>query len=107
MRKVTNREKREFVERCKVLARRDGVRVKYYPARWVHELLGDLRIQYQPDEAVFYVRLRMTTPNTGGEYWPEVVRELLTKFKWGHVHRIHHHLKLMQQMMLLDDLADA
>ena len=104
--RVTKAEKREFVRRCKELARRHGERTKYYPARWQYQIL-DLQIRWQPDEDYLHVRLKLPNRKPVNESWSMVVQERRSNSEWGYVHRVHDHLELLRRVMVLDDLADV
>jgi len=104
---VTKQDKFEFIRRCKELARRDGERVQYCPARWVHEPCDDLNIQWCADECSLHVRVRLPNRRPFNEAWSMVVEQGRGQPTWGYIHQIPHHLVLMRQMMILDDLADV
>ena len=105
--RVTKAEKREFIRRCKELARRDGVRIKYYPARFSYNIFDDLRILWQPDEDYLHVSLKLPNRKPVNETWSMVVQELHGQTKWGYVHNVRHHLELLRRVMVLDDLSNV
>jgi len=106
MKRVTKKEKREFVRRCKELTKRHGERIKYYPARWQYQILN-LWMRWQPDEDYLHVRVKLPNRKPPNETWSLVVQEHRNGATWGCTTEIHHHLDALRRAMILDDLADV
>jgi hypothetical protein len=104
--KLTEQDKREFINRCKVLAERIGTRVKYAPPIFQLELYREqLSVAWRPDALSLTVRVQLP----GNETMTTIVNEFRGNPQWGFVANqwTEHYLDLLRKDMVLDDLADV
>lgn len=107
--RLTKREKREFIQRCKWLAEHNGKRISYKPAKWYLNLEPGMDVSWNADSEHLYVRVRLPNRKLENESSSMVVSDTYGQSRWGYSDgaTLQDCLKRMRQLMVLDDLADV
>jgi len=106
---ATDKEKAEFLHRCKELAKRSGAVtvVGHAAARFDCKPVPRLLIKFFADENYLYVGCVPAHRDESDDVWATVVESNLSRVEWRQHILVLGFLEALRKVMILDDLADV